>query len=98
MTIVELETYGFNKNVIAAMMLLTKEDDVSYEDYISTISINPLATQVKIADLRHNLNLTRIPKEKQTEKFLNKYKVYEKSLNFLLKEQKNTCNLKKSSN
>lgn len=62
MTMEDLERAGFPVEVIAALKCLTHEDGVPYlGKYIETIKANPLATKVKLADLRHNSDPTRLP-------------------------------------
>ena len=60
---------------VVALKLLTHEEGVPYFDYIKAIKSNELATMVKLADLRHNSDLSRFavitPKDEQR---LNKYK------------------------
>ena len=43
-----------------ALTLLTHDESVPYLEYVAAIKSNPLARRVKIADLRHNSDLTRI--------------------------------------
>lgn len=65
MTLTDIERAGFPAEVITALKCLTHEDDVPYlGEYIETIKANPLATKVKLADLRHNSDLTRLPPAK----------------------------------
>ena len=42
------------------LKLLTHEDGVPYMDYVEKIKVNPTAVQVKLADLRHNSDMTRL--------------------------------------
>ena len=69
-TFEELER-EFPKEVMNALKLLTHGDDVDYFDYVRAIKTNPVAKAVKLADLAHNSDKTRlngvvekIPKEK----------------------------------
>lgn len=59
-TFVQLEDAGFPDEIIAALKLMTHDDSVPYMDYIKMIKTNPLATTVKLADLIHNSDLTRL--------------------------------------
>lgn len=47
---------GFSENVICALRLLTHDESVPYLQYVEAISKNPIASKVKIADLKHNLD------------------------------------------
>ena len=58
--------------VVDAVVLLTKGESLG--DYIEKIKSNPLARAVKIADLRHNMDIGRIPNPTEhDERRLRKY-------------------------
>ncbi len=59
-TLEELRVVGFSDEVLEALRLMTHEDDVPYMDYVRKIKSNPLATKVKLADLAHNSDTTRL--------------------------------------
>lgn len=59
-TCADLLAEGFSPEAVEAVRLLTHTDDVSYDDYIRAIRQNPIARRVKIADLTHNMDLTRL--------------------------------------
>ena len=68
MTLKDLKYQGFPAEVIDALKLLTHEDGVPYLGaYIEAIKANPLARKVKLADLRHNSDPTRLPPAKEKE-------------------------------
>lgn len=56
----ELLKAGFPSEVVNAVELLTKTDNIPYFDYINGIKNNDIAKSVKIADLRHNSDMTRL--------------------------------------
>jgi len=56
----DLAEMGFNHTVLEALRLLTHAEGVPYMDYVRAIKANPIATAVKLADLRHNSDLTRL--------------------------------------
>ena len=58
-TIEDLRKEGFSEKVLTALSLLTHQKEVPYLEYVQRISEDPLARRVKIADLRHNCNVTR---------------------------------------
>lgn len=60
LTLDDLEKMGFGPRVMEALRLLTHSKDVPYMDYIRKIAQNPVARAVKIADLRHNSDLSRL--------------------------------------
>ena len=65
MTFKDLAQKGFPEEVITALKCLTHEEGVSYLGaYIEGIKANPLARKVKLADLEHNLDSTRLPPAK----------------------------------
>ncbi len=59
-TIDVLRTYGFTDEILAAIQLLTHEESVPYMEYVAKIKTNPIAKQVKLADLAHNSDLSRL--------------------------------------
>ena len=80
-TLKELEAEGFYPEIIEALKLLTHHEAQDYMEYIAAIAENPLARNVKIADLRHNADLTRI--EKPTREDFTRQEKYLKALKFL---------------
>ena len=74
-TLDELKSNGFPDEVIEALSLMTHSDDVPYLDYIRALKDNPIARKVKLADLAHNSDLTRLDRvdDKAIER-INKYK------------------------
>lgn len=56
----DLINEGFSKDIIDAISCLTHPDGVDYYDYVKQIGTNEIATKVKIADLEHNSDLTRL--------------------------------------
>lgn len=59
-TIADLEQMGFPPNVIEALELLTHNDDTPYMEYVAKIKDNPIAKAVKLTDLEHNSDLSRL--------------------------------------
>lgn len=90
-TFEDLKDYGFTEKQIEAVRLLThipieglvsKEDrDKDYFEYVSRIKPNPLARKVKLADLDHNSDRSRLIKI--TEKDEERYIKYEKAKEIL---------------
>ncbi|NLC96473.1 MAG: GTP pyrophosphokinase [Erysipelotrichaceae bacterium] len=73
-TIEDLEKL-FPKEIIDALLLLTHDNEVPYLKYIENIKSNKLATKVKLADLKHNSDTTRLEKIEDKELYrLEKYK------------------------
>lgn len=59
-TFEDLAKEGFPDEIIAALKLMTHDKSVPYMDYVKQIATNPIASAVKLADLRHNSDLTRL--------------------------------------
>ena len=59
-TIEDLAAMGFHDRVLAAIELMTHTEGVPYLDYVAKIRENPIARTVKLADLKHNSDLTRM--------------------------------------
>lgn len=75
------EKEGFNENVITALKLLTHAPNVPYMEYIKAIKTNETARRVKIADLQHNLDLSR-----RNFTHFHKDELYKQALAFLTEE------------
>ena len=56
----DLVKMGFSENVITALKLLTHDKSVPYMEYVAKIKENPVAKAVKLADLAHNSDLSRL--------------------------------------
>jgi uncharacterized protein (DUF58 family) len=56
----QLSKEGFSEEVLSAVRLLTHDPSVSYEDYIRQLSTNPIAKEVKLADLEDNSDIRRM--------------------------------------
>ena len=79
-TFIDLEK-EFPKEIIEALKLLTHNDNDDYFEYIKKIKTNPLATKVKISDLTHNSDLSRM--NEITEYDLKRQEKYKKALEIL---------------
>ena len=56
----DLKEMGFSNSVIDALKLMTHDKSVPYMTYVEKIKTNSIATAVKIADLKHNSDLSRL--------------------------------------
>ena len=61
MTLDDLRAAGIDDEVLAALELLTHDKTVPYMEYVAAIRENDLARTVKLADLAHNSDLSRLP-------------------------------------
>ncbi len=59
-TLDNLSSNGIPKNVIDALRLLTHDSSIPYLEYIRALKSNDIARAVKLADLAHNIDLTRL--------------------------------------
>ena len=59
-TLARLAAEGMPPAVIAAVDALTKREGEDTEAYLARVIANPLALRVKIADMRDNMDLSRI--------------------------------------
>ena len=80
-TFSDLSDFGFPAEVIDALALLTHDDSVPYMDYVALIKHNPVAKAVKLADLRHNSDLSRL--DEITEKASERAEKYARAIAFL---------------
>lgn len=79
-TFEELEK-EFPNNIIKTLKLLTHNKKVDYMKYIEEIKKNPIARKVKIADIMHNSDETRL--DEITEKDILRRNKYKKALEIL---------------
>ena len=59
-TLDDLRAMGFPAAVTDALALMTHDGSVPYLDYVRTLSHDPVARRVKLADLAHNSDLSRL--------------------------------------
>ena len=59
-TLEDLKNEGFPQEVVDAIALMTHNDGSPYMDYVARIKQNPIAKAVKLADLTHNSDVTRL--------------------------------------
>lgn len=71
----------FPQEVIDALRLMTHDPEVPYLDYVKKIKDNPLARKVKLADLRHNSDLSRL--NNATKKDLKRVDKYKEAIQIL---------------
>lgn len=76
----ELLTY-VTPFVIDVVKILTRKKDESYMDYIKRIAVDKTATEIKLYDLKDNMDITRL--KKITDEDVNRLKKYHKAFKFL---------------
>lgn len=71
----DLAAMGFPEPVLHAISLLTHKPGVPYMDYVAGIKTDKLATAVKLVDLKHNSDKSRLPKlDERDIKRIEKYR------------------------
>lgn len=80
-TLEDLKDQGFPREVTDAIALMTHNDAVPYLDYVEKIKDNPIARAVKLADLNHNSDLTRL--DVVDGKALERVEKYKKAIGIL---------------
>lgn len=86
-TLEQLEN-EFPKEITDALRLLTHDENTEYFDYVRAIKQNPLAKAVKLEDIRHNSDQSRItdPDAVSPEKRAYWKQKYDKARNILMNE------------
>ncbi|WP_308721962.1 HD domain-containing protein [Paenibacillus polysaccharolyticus] len=77
-TLEELRGLGFSEEILTAIQLLTRSTEDSYEEFIEKTTTNRTARNVKIADIKENMNISRIMNP--TEEDYNRLEKYRKAL------------------
>ena len=80
-TVEELLIAGLPEEIVTAVKVLTKKPMQDYQVYLETVKKNSLARVVKLADLKHNSDLSRLTSI--TEKDRERLKKYKKAIDFL---------------
>lgn len=78
----DLINLGIPAAYVQTCLKLTHEPGVPYLDYVRALSSDPVARAVKMADLRHNSDLTRLNHE-PTELDLRRREKYQRALALL---------------
>lgn len=82
MTAKELLEKGIPAPYVDSCKLLTHAPGVPYMNYVRALSVDPVARKVKMADLRHNSDLSRFDHE-PTELDLRRREKYQRALALL---------------
>ncbi len=71
----DLKRQGFPDAVLEALALLTHDPEIPYMDYVRSVKKNSVAKKVKLADLTHNSDPTRLDTVTEYDRIRNeKYK------------------------
>lgn len=82
-TIEHLRAIFESSQIVNAVDILTKKHNLIYDQYIKNIAINKFSRAVKLADLKDNMDLTRL--SVLTDEDIERVKKYHKSYIYLLK-------------
>lgn len=88
-TIDDLRKMGFSEEVLDALDLMTHDKNVPYMEYVAKISENEIARTVKLADLRHNSDLTRL--DEIDDKARNRIEKYKAAIRLLSESKTSFC-------
>ena len=80
----DLRRMGFPARALAAVALLTHDPAEPYLDYVARVKENAVARRVKLADLRHNSDLSRI--DRVTQRDLDRVEKYAAAIRLLESE------------
>jgi (p)ppGpp synthase/HD superfamily hydrolase len=83
-TLDDIRKAGYPDHIVGAVDAISRRKDAgeSFSQYIQRVKKNPLATKVKIADLRDNSNLDRLPKVEAFD--LKRLDRYNRALQYLI--------------
>ena len=81
-----LRQAGFSEVVVQAVAALTRQPEMTYEDFISQVTRNPIARQVKLFDLEDNMDLSRL--ESPTAEDLVRRDKYQAAYEFLKMDER----------
>ena len=77
----ELLNAGLPETVVTAIQILSKKKGQDYQTYLENVKSNPLARVIKLADLKHNSDLSRLPSITAEDR--ERLKKYKKAIDFL---------------
>ncbi len=77
-TLEDLREMGFSEPVLEAVAVMTHAPEVPYMDYIKIIKQNPIARRVKLADLEHNSDMSRL--DTVTERDIKRAEKYKQAM------------------
>jgi guanosine-3',5'-bis(diphosphate) 3'-pyrophosphohydrolase len=86
LTITELSQQGFPELITEAIAAITKLDGELYDDYLLRVMANEIALKVKIADVTHNMDISRIANP--TVRDFQRLEKYQKVLKQLMAQMK----------
>ena len=75
-TLEQIRAMGFSDPVMEALTLLMHDKDTPYLEYVAKVRENELARKVKMLDMRHNMDMSRLAglQEADRERLEKKYR------------------------
>lgn len=77
----DLSALGFSDDVLTALTLMTHDDNTPYLEYVAKLKSNLSARTVKLADLKHNSDLSRL--SVVSDKDVQRVEKYKKAIQLL---------------
>ena len=76
----DLLNCGFSEDIVIAVEILTKVKNQKYMEYIKNVKSNSIARKVKLIDLKHNMDLTRLSEisDEDLKRNIKYFKAYKK--------------------
>ena len=69
-TLDDIRLAGFGGYICNALALLTRDESVTYSEWLAAIAANPIARAVKLADLRDEMDISRLSELEQADREL----------------------------
>ena len=69
-TLEDIRLAGFGGYICDALALLTRDEGVPYAEWLAAIAANPIARAVKLADLRDEMDISRLSELEQADREL----------------------------
>lgn len=77
----DLREMGYSDDVISALDCVTRRNDETYMEFVQRAEVNPIARQVKLADIEDNMDVRRLVQI--TEKDVERLQRYRNAWEFL---------------
>ncbi|MFV0417572.1 MAG: GTP pyrophosphokinase [Dysgonomonas sp.] len=84
----DLRKAGIPEQLISELEALTHFSDIEYDEYIKHVSLYGVASTVKLADLKDNMDITRL--NEITDKDIERLRKYHRNYLFLKENKTNT--------
>lgn len=78
----DLTELGFPDEIVQSVRVLTRAQGTPYSEYIAAVKRDDNARKVKLSDLRHNMDISRIPEP--TDADYKRVEKYRKALDYLI--------------